>query len=193
MDWSRVRVVHERAKRQVQKLRGIKTFLEFEELYEYILGDIQLLYYRVENMMKGHHKSSLLQKYIDERNRDGLIAYIRFSRDCLEHTVTESVKYYKPFIVVITANGEVHSLDPQSIGKGASVGAAITGIAGVEGRVIPLPVKINKQIANNLNRDIQHPPTRFRDQHIGHLPLEDWLDLCLNFYKEMLDDLEKNT
>jgi hypothetical protein len=182
MDFAKVRLVHARALHHLDELKIAKTFAEYEEVYERLLHDIQLIWNKTRNVLKLHpRKSALLKKYWQEREQDELLAYVIAARNSQEHTIAEVNRHEPASVLVATEDGRVLHLSPNP----RFVGAPVIAIAAMPARAVPLPVEDQRA------RKVYPLPTTHLGQVIQTRPVEDWMDLCLRYYGDMLTDLEQ--
>ena len=52
MDFSKVRIAHTRARQRLSELQSAKAFSDYEEVYERLLHDIQLIWNKTMNVLK---------------------------------------------------------------------------------------------------------------------------------------------
>lgn len=193
MDFSKARQPHAKALRGIEELKKAKTFAEYEEIYQDVLHDIQRIYNKVMNIMKGHPKeSSLLGKYRHDRDSDELLAYIKAARNSDEHTIADIARHEPGFTGFKAAPGSRGLyIDRLEITSGGGMPTSImfkgspAEITIKPPRVVPLPVK-------DRGGKVYQPPKIHLGNGIEGLPLTVWLKLCLNYYGAMLTDLEKN-
>lgn len=181
MDFSKVRLVHARAQQRLIELRSAKTFGEYEEVYERVLHDIQLIWNKTLNLLKTHpRKSALLKKYWQEREQDELLVYVRVARNCQEHTIAEINRHEPAVVIAATGDGRIVRLGS----KPMRVGSPVVAIASLPPRAVPLPVEDQR------TKKVYALPATHLGKVIQMRPVEDWMALCLNYYGDMLTDLE---